>query len=332
MADEGIGIQSVEDFWGVELSSKKKKVSWPSDPDDEVEDDLEKTLELRQACLGAKAKEGERNVVQLTAEDEEGQDVTHTILSMRVGGAEQTQLFLTLQPPVTFELVSGNGPVHIIGTLNQTLLPLLTDDESSEEEEEERNKKALISPEVKGKTAPSKKRPAPSPAQKPAKVPKLAAKEEDSEEDSDEEDSELDEEDSDEEDSEGEDMDTELAAALREAQAAKSKAKQVMGVRTEDSDESEEEDESDEEDEDEEESDESEDEQPPAKKPQVNGKPKSKQAKPASKTEKGKQQAKTPQPIKPSSKTVAPKGSQSAPTTPKTIGGGEKAKKSAAKV
>ena len=42
-----------------------------------------------QACLGAKAKEGERNVVQLTAEDEEGQDVTHTILSMRVGGAEQ---------------------------------------------------------------------------------------------------------------------------------------------------------------------------------------------------------------------------------------------------
>ena len=28
-------------------------------------------------------------MVQLTAENEEGQDVTHTILSMRVGGAEQ---------------------------------------------------------------------------------------------------------------------------------------------------------------------------------------------------------------------------------------------------
>ena len=33
---------------GVELSSKKKKVAWPADPNDEVEDDLEKTLELRQ--------------------------------------------------------------------------------------------------------------------------------------------------------------------------------------------------------------------------------------------------------------------------------------------
>ena len=36
---------------GVELSSKKKKVLWPLEPDDEVEDDLEKTLELRQVSL-----------------------------------------------------------------------------------------------------------------------------------------------------------------------------------------------------------------------------------------------------------------------------------------
>ena len=42
----------------MELSSKKKKVSWPSDPDDEVEDDLEKTLELRQVGWEREGEEG----------------------------------------------------------------------------------------------------------------------------------------------------------------------------------------------------------------------------------------------------------------------------------
>ena len=42
-----------------------------------------------QACLGATAKEGERNVVEVTADDEDGEEVTHAILSMRVGGTEQ---------------------------------------------------------------------------------------------------------------------------------------------------------------------------------------------------------------------------------------------------
>ena len=42
-----------------------------------------------QACLGASAKEGERNVVQVTTENDEGEEVTHTILSMRVGLNEQ---------------------------------------------------------------------------------------------------------------------------------------------------------------------------------------------------------------------------------------------------
>ena len=42
-----------------------------------------------QACLGASAKEGERNVVQVTTENDEGEEVTHSILSMRVGLNEQ---------------------------------------------------------------------------------------------------------------------------------------------------------------------------------------------------------------------------------------------------
>jgi hypothetical protein len=47
---------------------------------------------LGQACLGAGAKDGERNVVELTAENEEGEQVRHTLLSMRVGGTEQVSV------------------------------------------------------------------------------------------------------------------------------------------------------------------------------------------------------------------------------------------------
>ena len=39
--------------------------------------------------MGRKAKEGERNMVQITTEDEDGDEVSHTILSLRAGGTEQ---------------------------------------------------------------------------------------------------------------------------------------------------------------------------------------------------------------------------------------------------
>ena len=42
--------------------------------------------------MGALAKEGERNVVQITTENDEGEEVTHTILSLKVGLNEQVRL------------------------------------------------------------------------------------------------------------------------------------------------------------------------------------------------------------------------------------------------
>lgn len=42
--------------------------------------------------MGATAKEGERNVVQITTENDEGEEVTHTILSLKVGLNEQVRL------------------------------------------------------------------------------------------------------------------------------------------------------------------------------------------------------------------------------------------------
>ena len=59
---------------------------------------------IPKACLGADAKEG-RNVVQITAESEDGEEVTHTLFSMRVGGTEMVGYLFTTVHGVTLILV-----------------------------------------------------------------------------------------------------------------------------------------------------------------------------------------------------------------------------------
>lgn len=206
----------MEDFWGAALTKSNKELKW------EVEDDegdsmySEKCLELRQACLGAGAKVGERNVVELITDDDDGEEVTHALVSMKVGGTEMAPLFLTLQPPVSFKLVQGSGPVHIVGQITETIDLSMMDDEDDddEEEEEEEEVKDNASDDLKIKKATSLKRPAPTSAsalpKKMAKVEPDSAldmsngdddKEEDEEED-DEEDEDEDDEVDDEEDDE----------------------------------------------------------------------------------------------------------------------------------
>jgi len=46
------------------------------------------TLRL-QACLGAGAEDGERNIVEVVTTNDKGKKVTHTILSLKVGTIEQ---------------------------------------------------------------------------------------------------------------------------------------------------------------------------------------------------------------------------------------------------
>lgn len=99
-------------FIGLELTKNKKEVKWEEDEEDELDSMSETVLELRQvrltasvgsgsdncpcwqACLGAGAKEGERNVVEVTTENAEGDMVTHTILSLRVGATEQVKIYM----------------------------------------------------------------------------------------------------------------------------------------------------------------------------------------------------------------------------------------------
>lgn len=176
-------MESLEDFWGVCLNESNKKVLWNGNDITELDDgldqnDVEQTLELRQACLGENAKEGERNIVNLTADDGSGNELKQSILSMKLGVHEQTQLFLTLFPPITLELVSGKGPVYISGTVTSKLGSESDEDDDDEDEGEEEmeNTSASLSPAVAVTRAVGKKRPADSPVQKPAKAVKVEKK------------------------------------------------------------------------------------------------------------------------------------------------------------
>jgi hypothetical protein len=101
-------------------------------------------------------------VVELTAEDEEGDKATHSIVSLTVGGTEQSPLFLDITPPVTFNLAAGSGPIHIVGNVYTELGEFPSDDEESDEDDEFSNNEAVR----------SRKRAADSPPRKLAKTRK----------------------------------------------------------------------------------------------------------------------------------------------------------------
>lgn len=105
-------------FWGAELSCSAPTHSWKLFQEEECEDDMRHLLFLRQATLGVNAIEGERNIIQVTSKDYEGNEVSHVLCSLTLGqGLDAADLDLTLQydHEVSFKLIKGSGPIHIVG-------------------------------------------------------------------------------------------------------------------------------------------------------------------------------------------------------------------------
>lgn len=68
-----------------------------------------------QALLGPEAKPGELNVLQVEAMGLKG-PIKTPIALLEMGKTAQIILDLSFpDPPVTFTLVKGSGPVHIVG-------------------------------------------------------------------------------------------------------------------------------------------------------------------------------------------------------------------------
>ena len=124
---------TAEAFFGIELTSKSKEYEW-KEPD-ETEDDVEAKLQISHACLGANAKDGDRNIVEVTTTDFNGKEVTHTILSLKLGQSEMARMDLGFIEKVKFRLAKGNGPVHLCGSLLHAQLPISDEDDESDDEE-----------------------------------------------------------------------------------------------------------------------------------------------------------------------------------------------------
>jgi len=118
-AEEDDQVEVQYYFWGAELSCSAPTHSWKLfQEEEECEDDMRHLLFLRQATLGVNAIEGERNIVQVTSKDFEGKVVKHVLCSLTLGqGLDTTDLDLTLQydHEVSFKLIKGSGPVHLVG-------------------------------------------------------------------------------------------------------------------------------------------------------------------------------------------------------------------------
>jgi len=103
-------------IWGCKLFSDTPSYKWDTSEEDDDEDFVEHTLQLKQLVLGAEATISERNIVAIETKSFDGEDLQLVIGCLEVGKTENQAVDLTFtnEIPVTFRLVHGAGPVHLI--------------------------------------------------------------------------------------------------------------------------------------------------------------------------------------------------------------------------
>merc|ERR1712156_559009 len=121
-------VDTNEEFWGITLTGTNKTHTWNPIVDEE---EIEHKIQLTQACLGIKAKENERNVIEVTTEDDNGKKISCAIVSLRVGFVECMHLELGFTNPVKFVLKEGNGPLSLSG-VHLSALPLDLDEDEDD--------------------------------------------------------------------------------------------------------------------------------------------------------------------------------------------------------
>jgi len=162
-----------EKLWGIELTKDKPESTWKPEPpadEDGEENRLRYNLLVQRCLLGKDAKTKERNVVEVVTKDIDGLDISSPIFSLTLGKNDQSSLGLTFGhpdaeddhlDPVTFRLVAGTGPVHLIGmqmTETSTDIELndsemnedMDEDDEEEDEDEEEEPEPEPEPPKKG--------------------------------------------------------------------------------------------------------------------------------------------------------------------------------------
>lgn len=214
------GNDTYEDFWGCTLTKGKNETVWNPV---ETEEDVDHKLQVTSACLGPKAKDGERNLVEVTTENDNGDEITCSIVSLRAGGKECMHLELGFNNPTKFKLREGNGPLSLCGThLKASNIDMEDDSDLSEDEdipnlvEPKKSKAPAPKPIIEKKTDEKPgKRPLEDKKEKQTPSKKKKVEPEPKPEKDDEDDDESDEEEEDEEsEEEGSDEDEEMPSLL----------------------------------------------------------------------------------------------------------------------
>ncbi|XP_066477880.1 nucleoplasmin-3 [Tiliqua scincoides] len=118
--------------FGCELNSSARSYTFKVSE----EDDSDHILALKTVCLLAGAKD-ESNIVEVVGRDYQNQEIAVPVANLKLS----CQPWLSLdgfwfQPPVTFRLRSGSGPVHLAGQHQILHRKDLSDDELSVNESE----------------------------------------------------------------------------------------------------------------------------------------------------------------------------------------------------
>ncbi|XP_042545323.1 nucleoplasmin-3 isoform X1 [Dipodomys spectabilis] len=139
-------------FFGCELSGHTRSFTFKV----EKEEDAEHVLALTMLCLTEGAKD-ECNVVEIVARNHDHQEIAVPVANLKLSCQPMLSLDdFQLQPPVTFRLKSGSGPVRITGRHQIVTISndVSEDDESEEEDEEEEAELSPILPAKKQKGRP----------------------------------------------------------------------------------------------------------------------------------------------------------------------------------
>ncbi|XP_029887314.1 nucleoplasmin-3 [Aquila chrysaetos chrysaetos] len=123
-------------LFGCELTANTKSYTFQVDE----EDDSDHILALSVVCLTDGAKD-ECNVVEVVGRNHENQEIAVPVANLKLSCQPLLSLDnFKLQPPVTFRLAAGSGPVHLTGwhrIVHREDASFEEDDDLSEEEEEE---------------------------------------------------------------------------------------------------------------------------------------------------------------------------------------------------
>ncbi|XP_012287623.1 nucleoplasmin-like protein isoform X2 [Orussus abietinus] len=156
-----------EYLYGITLEGVNSSEIW--DPEHKNDDadgtnqhfGVDQKLIIKMALLGPEAKMGELNVLQVEAMGLKG-PIKTPIALLEMGKTAQIILDLSFpDPPVTFTLVKGSGPVHIVGhNLLGTHMEEFDDmeDEMEEENIDDEDDEKFQTPAKKRKQSPEVKK------------------------------------------------------------------------------------------------------------------------------------------------------------------------------